>query len=278
VRCCAPDLSELDRIGLSTDARDTWLVKGECLPRRWRAICKRDRPCGIVTHRGNFMSNSPYYSVFSQSIHVRGVSSLLATAALVIGCGRSESGALQKTVPSGSPPPTPAFATNALQTSSVPSGAAVNSANGATQGSPANALGGAADEAPVAQAATDERACSVAGNIKVEKVADHHFRIGRAELSALAQSLRSNAAEPAQRQLTTARTDNGLSGIRVEGVGPQAECGLEPNDIVVSINGVPTTNRAVLAQKREELLQATRLDVTVERGRKPVTLRYDVRH
>lgn len=223
------------------------------------------------------MSISPCYSVFRQSAHVRGVGSLVAAVALVIGCGRSESGVLQKTVPSGSPPPTPAFATNALQTSSVPSGAAVNSAQGTTQGSPANALGGAADEAPVAQAATDERACSIAGNMKVEKVADHHFRIGKAELMALAQSLRSSAAEPDQRQLRTARTDNGVSGIHVEGVGAKAECGLEANDIVVSINGVSTTNRAALAQKRDELLRAPRLDVTVERGRKPITLRYDVR-
>lgn len=223
------------------------------------------------------MSNHACHSLYRRSTRGRGLSSLVAAATLVIGCGRSESGALQKTVPSGSPPPTPAFATNALQTSVVPSGAAAtNVPSGATAGSPANALGGAADEAPLAQAATDERACSVAGNMQVEKVADHHFRIRRTELTALVQSLRSSATEPGQRQLTTARTDNGVSGVRVEGVGAKAECGLEASDIVVSINGVPTTNRAVLAQKREELLKATRLDVTVERGRKPVTLRYDV--
>jgi S1-C subfamily serine protease len=113
--------------------------------------------------------------------------------------------------------------------------------------------------------------------VQVQKVADHHFQISRSELETLAAKLRAEATAAATQTLTTARTDNGVTGLRIEGIGAKAECGLEANDIVVSVNGVSTTNRAALAQKRDELLKASRLDVTVERGRKPVTLRYDVR-
>lgn len=75
--------------------------------------------------------------------------------------------------------------------------------------------------------------------------------------------------------------ENGrMTGVRLSG-GPNAaligQLGLQPSDVVTSINNVPLDSMARATQVVDTLKNANRVTVTVMRDGKPVTLNVNVK-
>jgi type II secretory pathway component PulC len=63
----------------------------------------------------------------------------------------------------------------------------------------------------------------------------------------------------------------------VRAVGANATCGLEPDDILVSVNGISVTDQRSLSANRERLRSADEFELAVERNRKLMRLHYQVK-
>ncbi len=227
--------------------------------------------------KANTMSISPSLVIPSQPrIALRQVAALLMITAapfavvLLSGCERSPTGPLQLTVPSSSPPATPAFASNSLQTAPP------------TSGAPSVGLGASADVSPATSSGSlapgaDQQTCSVAGLLHAKQLSQDTFEIKRQEVHAVMSALQQRAKTAASDQLTPIRTETGSPGLRVQGVGANAHCGLETGDTLVSLNGIPVVDQSRLAQNREKLRNVDKLELVIERDRKSKVLTYDVR-
>lgn len=194
---------------------------------------------------------------------------------LVAGCERSPAGPLQLPVPSSSPPPTPAFASNSLRTSEI---ATTANAGVRTSGdSPPAVATGTTARGATAPSADFEQTCSVAGLLQPKQISEDHFEIKRADIHAIINALRERAKAASDDQLTPMRTETGVPGLRVQSVGTKANCGLQSGDILVSLNGIPVIDQSRLAQNREKLRTAEEIKLVIERDRKSKLLTYDVR-
>lgn len=223
-----------------------------------------------ITSARNRRTSARRRSAAKRLIAVLATGAGLIVASLMTGCERSPSGALQRTIPSGSPPATPAFATNALRT-------AGDTDRGA--GSPATSMRlGSSTPTSETLAATGDvgEGCSLAGSVTVERISDEHFEITRHEVERIAAILQEQS-KTADRRLALTHTENGLPGLHVQAVGPQAACGLSSGDIVISINGISVANRSDLAKNRPRLLTAEKLELLIERERRSHRLKYVVR-
>lgn len=206
----------------------------------------------------------------------------VAASMLLTGCGRSPSGVLQETVPSTSPPPTPAFASNSLRTAEA-------IAEGTAEGAPKSPLTNEQAAAPQAPRTTGEgdipaaagqkadEVCSVAGLLHAKALTDEHYEVRRRDVDSVISALQERARNPKDENLVAIRTENGLPGLQVRGVGTNAKCGLRANDILVSLNEVSVTDRAKLAENRERFRTADEFRLLIERDRKAIQLTYDVR-
>lgn len=204
---------------------------------------------------------------------------LLAVGVSSWACDRSPSGVLQETVPSSSPPSTPAFASNSLRTSPSGEGAAGEpTPTNADTPEVNTALAGA--EGQAASGGTQgvaKDACSVAGVVHAKAVSEDRYEIKRQDVNAVAAKLKERAKTAVREELTPVRTETGLPGFRIQGVGAEAPCGLKSGDILVTINGVPVTNQKALAANKPQLLSANEIKLVIERDRKSKQLSYDIR-
>lgn len=207
----------------------------------------------------------------------------LVLSAVVCGgawaCDRSPSGVLQETVPSTSPPSTPAFASNSLRTSPSGEGAEGAAASTNTAGQETNS----ASARVQGQTASDgdkkvtKDACSVAGVVPVKPISENRYELRRQDVNSVASELKARAKTAVRDELTPVRTETGLPGFRIQGVGAEAPCGLQSGDILVTINGISVTNLKALAENKQSLLAADEIELVVERDRKSKRLIYDVR-
>jgi S1-C subfamily serine protease len=189
---------------------------------------------------------------------------------LLAGCERSPIGPLQLTVPSSSPPATPAFASNSLQTAPTTSGATSVGLRSSADISPVASSGLLADGADV------EQRCSVAGLLHAKQVSEDNFQIKRRDVHAVMSELQQRAKKAAREQLAPIRTETGSPGLRVLGVGASAHCGVETGDILVSLNGIPVVDQSRLAKNRETLRASDKIELVIERDRKSRVLTYAV--
>jgi len=197
---------------------------------------------------------------------------------LFTGCGRSPSGVLQETVPSTSPPPTPAFASNSLRTADTGGGAtsAAATPEGAALAEATAPQKQGEGNAEPAAGSVDE-VCSIAGLIHAKPITDEHYEIRRRDVDGVINALQERARNPKDENLVAIRTENGLPGLQVRGIGANAKRGLKANDILVSLNEVSVTDRAKLSQSRERFRTEKEFRLLVERDRKARVLTYDVR-
>lgn len=227
--------------------------------------------------KASIMSLTPSLVTPSQArTALRRVAALVMTTAapfavvLLAGCERSPTGPLQLTVPSSSPPATPAFASNSLQTVLT------------TSGAPSVGLGASADISPVtssgllADGADNEQRCSVAGLLHAKQVSEDTFQIKRRDVHAVMSELQQRGKTAARDQLAPIRTETGSPGLRVLGVGASAHCGLETGDVLVSLNGIPVVDQSRLAKNRETLRASDKIELVIERDRKSKVLTYNV--
>ncbi len=190
------------------------------------------------------------------------------------GCERTPSGPLQLTVPSGSPPPTPAFATNSVRTSG--DNTDVTTAPTQTTRVAAETAPGASNTAATA-GASSEGACSAAGLVRAKRIDDQHFELARQDFDGIMKTLQDRSRTATTEQLSPVRTQNGLPGLQVRGIGANAECGIESDDILVTVNGISVTDQRQLSKERDRLRAAEQIELQVERSRKIIRLQYDIR-
>lgn len=122
-----------------------------------------------------------------------------------------------------------------------------------------------------------KNACSVAGIVPVTRVSEDRYEVKRQDVDAVVTTLKAQAKTAVRDELTPVRTETGLPGFRVQGVGAEATCGLQSGDILVSVNGISVTNHKALAESKQSLLTAEEIKLVIERERKSKTLTYAVR-
>jgi general secretion pathway protein C len=98
---------------------------------------------------------------------------------------------------------------------------------------------------------------------------------GQVDMSRLQQQLGVDPASLARQVTALPVLVNGkMTGVRLSG-GPEAlvaKLGLKPDDVVTSVNGMPLDSPARLPQLVESLKNAARVEATVLRDGKPVTI------
>lgn len=188
-----------------------------------------------------------------------GVSMLMAFAMCLPGCNREEAG-LRSPKPTSEIPTvedSPATATYSARPSPAATAAA----------------GTAGDNAAGAHG------CAALGLVSARSVEEFAFELERRDVNAVINALQEHARAGSHAQLLAPATaQGGKQGLRMLGVGSQAECGIRTGDIILEVNGVPVADQSALSRNRAQLSSASELEVLVERDGGLRTLKYEVKN
>lgn len=121
------------------------------------------------------------------------------------------------------------------------------------------------------------RACSAVGMVSAKWLRGDQFELQRRDLAAIVDALREYAKTAQGDQLAPARSSSGKPGLRVLGVGPKAECGLQSDDILLSVNGISVADKATLAKSREQIMAGGDIELMLERAGQQKVITYLVR-
>ncbi len=133
---------------------------------------------------------------------------------------------------------------------------------------------GSGAPAPVAAAAA--AAAAGPGDFQVKAVGDNRFVIARAEV----EKARANIGELLKQARMEPSLVNGqTAGFVVKMIQPRsllAQIGLQVGDVVTRVNGVELNSPEKALQIFQQLREARRLTIDLNRGEAPVTLQYEV--
>ncbi len=160
--------------------------------------------------------------------------------------------------------------------SSAPAATSAESAESPTGGTPPSAPQ-TASSSPSSPTSPSAR-CGIAGPIAGKRLGANEIEISRADLEHTVQAVETYANSGTKlARLVLSKAKDGREGMRVFGIAPNATCGLELGDVVLTIDDVAATNGQSLKEKRGALLQADRIVLEIERQGRLQSLTYHVR-
>lgn len=119
--------------------------------------------------------------------------------------------------------------------------------------------------------------CGVAGVVLTTPQGPGNYAISKAEFERVVNAVRRYATSGLKPGFLVPNTiSDGRTGIRVAGVGPNAECGFELGDTVLAIDGIAVTDQAAIERHVSAIKAEARVVLEVVRQGQSMDLSYTV--